>query len=304
VFFKTDKNQFSVNPSQEVLMDKRFTDLYDDYSDGLLERREFLKRLAVIAGGMAAANSLLPLLESNYAMAAIVSSDDPGLTTEYVTYPGKTGGVRAYLAQDKSTMKKPGVVIIHENRGLNAHVEDVARRVAKEGFLALAPDALSPMGGTPGDPDKARDMIGQLDAAATLGDFLAAVTYLRSHPASTQKVGCMGFCWGGAMANQMAVNAPELSAAIPYYGRQPAAEDVPKIKAALLLQYAGLDERINNGIPAFEAALKKHGKDYQIYIYKGAQHAFNNDTSERYHQEAAQTAWKRSMTFLKEKLKT
>jgi carboxymethylenebutenolidase len=285
-------------------MDKKFTDLYDDYVDGLLKRREFLKKLAVIAGGVAAANSLLPLLERHYAMAAIVSPDDPGLTTEYVTYPGKTGGVRAYLAQDKSTMKKAGVVIIHENRGLNPHIEDVARRVAKEGFLALAPDALSPMGGTPSDPDKARDMIRQLDAPSTLGDFLAAVTYLGSHPASTQKVGCMGFCWGGAMANQMAVNSPELAAAIPYYGSQPAAEDVPKIKAALLLHYAELDERINKGIPDFEAALKKHGKAYQMHIYKGAQHAFNNDTSERYHKEAAQTAWKRSMAFFSEKLKT
>ena len=200
--------------------------------------------------------------------------------------------------------KKAGVVIIHENRGLNPHIEDVARRVAKEGFLALAPDALSPMGGTPSDQDKARDMIRQLDGPSTLGDFLAAVTYLSSHPASTQKVGCMGFCWGGAMANQMAVNSPGLAAAIPYYGSQPADEDVPKIKAALLLHYAELDERINKGIPAFEAALKKHGKAYQIHIYKGAQHAFNNDTSERYHKEAAQTAWKRSMAFFSEKLKT
>jgi len=285
-------------------MDSIYTDLYDDYTDGLLERRDFLKKLAIIAGGMAAAKSLLPLLESNYAMAAMVSPNDPGLTAQYLEYPGKTGNVRAYLAQDKTKMKKPGVVIVHENRGLNPHIEDVARRVAKEGFLAIAPDALSPMGGTPNDQDKARDMIRQLDAPSTLGDFLAAVKYLNSHPASTQKAGCMGFCWGGAMANQMAVHAPELSAAIPYYGRQPAEEDVPKIKSSLLLHYAELDERINKGIPAFKAALKKHGKDYQIYVYAGAKHAFNNDTNvSRYHKEAAQTAWKRSVAFLNEKLK-
>ena len=227
------------------------------------------------------------------------------LYTDYIKYPGATGDIRAYLARPKGDAKRPAVILIHENRGLQPHIEDVARRVAGEGFLALAPDALSPLGGTPGDQEKAIKLIGQLDLQANTKNYLAAVKYLKTHPMSTGKVGVVGFCWGGAAANQLAVNSPDLSAAVPYYGRQPAAQDVPKIKASLLLHYGGLDEGINQGIPAYEAALKNASIDYQLYIYEGAQHAFNNDTNAaRYHKEAAQLAWQRTIAFLKEKLKT
>jgi carboxymethylenebutenolidase len=195
------------------------------------------------------------------------------------------------------------VIVIHENRGLQPHIKDVTRRVAAEGFLALAPDALSPLGGTPEDEDQARQLIGQLDPATTAQDLSAAVQYLKTQPLSTGQVGCTGFCWGGGMTNQVAVHSPDLLAAVPYYGRQPDAQDVPRIKASMLLQYAGLDERINAGIPAFEEALSAASVEYEIYIYEGAQHAFNNDTSARYHPEAARLAWKRTIDFFKEKLK-
>ena len=221
--------------------------------------------------------------------------------TEYIKYPGETGEVRAYLSQPKGDAKLPGVIVIHENRGLNPHTEDVSGRVALEGFLALAPDALSPLGGTPEEPNEARTLIGELDSQATMKNYLAAVKYLKTHPKSTGKVGCMGFCWGGGMTNQVAVNSADLAAAAPFYGRQPAPEDVPKIKASLLLHYAGLDERINAGIAEFEAALKKASVDYKIYMYEGAGHAFFNDTNaDRYHKEAAQLAWERTIAFLKE----
>jgi len=244
------------------------------------------------------------LLENNDARAEVVPKDDPRLQTENIKYPGATGDVRAHFARPKGDEKLPGVVVIHENRGLNPHIEDVARRVALEGFIAIAPDALSPLGGTPEDPDKARELIGKLDGQSTMQNYVAAVRYLKTHPQSTGKVGCIGFCWGGAMANQVAVNSPDVLAVVPFYGRQPASEDIPKIKASLLLHYAGLDEAINKGIPAYEAALKKASVDYTIYIYEGAQHAFNNDTNaERYNKEAAQLAWQRTISFLNEKLK-
>jgi len=285
-------------------MDPKIIDLYDEYIHELLDRREFLKKLSILAGGTVTASALLPLLENNYASAEVVPKDDPRLQTDNITYPGATGEVRAHFARPRGDEKLPGVVVIHENRGLNPHIEDVTRRVALEGFLAIAPDALSPLGGTPEDPDKARSLIGELDSQQTLQNYLAAVRYLKTHPVSTGKVGVIGFCWGGAMANQLAVNSPDLSAAVPYYGRQPAPEDVSKIKASLLLHYAGDDERINKGISAFEAALKKASVDYKIYMYEGAKHAFNNDTNAaRYNKEAAQLAWQRTIAFLKEKLK-
>ncbi|MBI4633057.1 MAG: dienelactone hydrolase family protein [Deltaproteobacteria bacterium] len=286
-------------------MDGKITDLYDEYNRGGMDRREFLKKLSILAGGTAAANALLPVLENSRANAEVVPKDDPLLATEYIQYPGATGDVRAYSARPKGNAKLPGVLVIHENKGLNAHIEDVARRVALEGFLVVAPDALSPLGGTPAEEANAVKLIGQLDAKTNVGNYLAAVKYLHAHPRSTGKVGVVGFCWGGAMANQLAVNSPDLSAVVPYYGRQPAAGDVPKIKAPLLLHYAGLDEGINKGIPAYEAALKKAAVDYTLYMYEGAKHAFNNDTNaERYNKEAAQLAWKRTIAFLKEKLKT
>ncbi len=286
-------------------MDPKIIDLYDEYTDGSLNRREFLNKLSIIAGGTAAAFALLPLIENNDAKAEVVPVDDPRLHTEYITYPGETGEIRASLARPKGEAKLPGVIVIHENRGLNPHIEDVARRVALEGFLAIAPDALSPLGGTPNDPDEARTMIGKLDSQATIKNYVAAAKYLKTHPLSTGKVGCMGFCWGGGMTNQVAVNSADLIAAVPLYGRQPAPEDVPKITASLLLHYGSLDERINAGIEAYETALKKASIDYTLYMYEGAAHAFFNDTNEsRYHKEAAQLAWQRTISFFNEKLKT
>ncbi len=285
-------------------MDRKIIDLYDDYTNGSLERREFLKKLAVIAGGTTAAVTLLPLSENDVAEAQIVKKDDPRLHTEYIQYPGETGDMRAYFARPKKDAKYPCVIVIHENRGLTPHIEDVNRRVALEGFLAIAPDALSPLEGTPGDTNEARSRMQELDRQSTIKNFVAAVKYLKTHPQSTGKVGCTGFCWGGAMTNQVAVNAPDLSAAVPYYGSQPIAEDVPKIKASLVLHYAGLDERINQGIPAFEEGLQKAKIEYKIYMYEGAGHAFNNDTGSRYHKEAALLAFKRTIAFFKEKLKT
>jgi carboxymethylenebutenolidase len=287
------------------LMHQKVVDLYEKYSQGSLDRRGFLKRLALVAGGTAAANALLTLLERNSARAQVVAKDDARLIVEYMKYPGETGEVRANFVRPRGDAKLPGVVVIHENRGLNAHIEDVTRRIALEGFLAIAPDALSPLGGTPEDSEKAPALIGQLDKEKAIKNYLAAVKYLKTHPLSTGKVGVVGFCWGGAMANQVAVHSPDVVAAIPYYGATPAPEDVPKIKASLLLHYAGLDERINSGIPAFEGALKKASIDYKIYMYEGAQHAFNNETAPaRYNKDAAQLAWQRTISFLKEKLKT
>ena len=285
-------------------MDQKIIDLHDDYSNGLLDRREFIKKLAFLAGGTAAAIALLPLIENKYVQAQVVPKDDSRLYVENIKYPGETGDVLAHFARPKGDKKLPGVIVIHENRGLNPHTEDVARRVALEGFLAIAPNALSPLGGTPEDTNEARALMRKLDRESNLKNYLAAVKYLKTHPQSTGKVGCTGFCWGGGVTNQVAVNSPDLKAAVPFYGRQPASEDVPKIKASLLLHYAGLDERINKGIPEFEAALKKASIDYKIFMYEGAGHAFFNDTSSRYHQEAAKLAWERTIAFFKQKLKT
>lgn len=284
-------------------MDEKILDLYDEYSKGFLGRREFFKKLAALAGGTAAALTLLPILEANPAEAQVVAEDDPRLHVEDIKYPVETGDMMAHFARPKGDDKLPGVIVIHENRGLNPHTKDVARRVALEGFLAIAPDACSPLGGTPDDVDAARDKMRELDREATVKNYVAAVKYLKTHPQSTGKVGCMGFCWGGGMTNQVAVNSPDLNAGVPFYGRQPATEDVPEIKASMLCHYAGLDERINAGIEAFETAMKKAGIEYKIHMYEGAQHAFFNDTSTRYHEEAAKLAWKRTIAFFEEKLK-
>jgi len=285
-------------------MDQKIIELVDEYTHELFDRREFIKRLAVLTGGTAAAYTLLPLLGEKVAQAEIVPKDEPRLFVEYIKYPGATGDIRAYLARPKGNGKHPGVLVIHENRGLVPHIEDVARRIALEGFLTVAPDALTPLGGTPEDQEKAPALIQKLDSQSTIQNYLAAIKFLKTHPVSTGKVGVVGFCWGGEMANQLAVNSPDLSAVVPYYGMQPAPEDVPKIKASLLLHYAGVDQWSNGGIPAYEAALKKASIDYKIYMYEGAQHGFNNDTSAaRYNKEAAQLAWQRTISFLKEKLK-
>jgi carboxymethylenebutenolidase len=283
-------------------MKTRRIDPCDAPAGNRVGRREFVTQLATVVGGTAAAWALLPPLG---AQAEIVAKDDPRLHTEWMRYPAPAGQMRAYLARPKEEEKRPAVIVIHENRGLTPHIQDVARRMALEGFLTIAPDALSPLGGTPEDADKVPALFGKLDAEATAKSFVAAVQYLKTHPLSTGKVGCTGFCWGGGMTNQVAVRSPDLLAAVPYYGSQPAAADVPTIKAALLLHYAGLDERINRGIPAFEEALKKAKVDYKIYIYEGAQHAFNNDTNpDRYNKAAAELAWKRTIAFFKEKLRT
>ena len=268
-----------------------------------MDRRGFLENLALIAGGAAAAAALLHGAES-HGSAQVVPEDDPRLETGYIKYPGATGEMRAYSAKLKGAAKLAGVIVIHENRGLNPHTEDIARRVALQGFQAIAPDALTPLGGTPPDPDEARPLFQKLDREANTKNFVAAVAYLKTQPQAMGKVACLGFCWGGGVTNQVAVNAPDLTAAVPFYGMPPAPEDVPKIKAAVLAHYAGDDERINAGIPAFEEALKKAGIDFQIYMYEGAQHAFMNDTSPRYNKEAAELAWKRTVAFLKDKLNT
>lgn len=286
-------------------MDQKILNLYQNYQQNRLDRRGFLKKLIKLTGGTAAALALLPVLEQQYSRAEVIAKDDPRLHVYNLKYPGYTGPVKAHLAIPEARGKYPGVIVIHENRGLNPHTEDVARRVALEGFVAIAPDALSPLGGTPQDSDKARSLMRKLERKSTIKNFIAAVKYLRTHPQTNGKVGCMGFCWGGGMTNQVAVNSPLLIAAVPFYGSQPVPEDVPKIKASLLCHYAGNDKRINVGIEAFEKALKVAGIDYQIFMYEGAGHAFFNDTRpQRFHKEAAELAWKRTIAFFKKKLKT
>lgn len=285
-------------------MEKEIGTLYTDFKNGRMSRRMFFRKLSVITGSAAAAMALFPVLEQNGVRAATPQQADPSLVSEFIKYPGFTGEMRAYLSRPASGTKLPAVVIIHENRGLVPHIQDVTRRMAKEGFLALAPDALSPVGGTPDDTSNVRELFGKLNNDETTKNFVAAVKYLKTHPLSTGKVGCTGFCWGGAMTNNVAVNAPDLDASVPYYGRQPAAEDVEKIKAPVMAHYAGNDAGINAGIPAFEEALKKYNKEYQIFMYEGAAHAFNNDSNpERYHEQAAKLAWGRTVGFFKEKLK-
>lgn len=291
-------------------MNREIIDLYDRYAHSLLDRRTFLERLAALVGSAAAAQAILPLLENNYAMAAMVAEDDPRIHAELITYPGAETEMRGYLARpaDKagetaSVMKYPAVVVIHENRGLNPHIQDVVRRLAVAGYLTLGPDALSGTGGTPANEDEARERISQLDATRARVDFEKSVAYLRQHPRSTGRVGCVGFCWGGAMANQLAVHVPELNAAVAFYGRVAALEDVPKIKAPLLLHYAGKDERINADVPAYQKALEEAGKEVAVYTYPDVDHAFHNDTnSARYNEPAAKLAWDRTLAFLAERL--
>jgi carboxymethylenebutenolidase len=289
---------------KNVVMDKEIKNLYSDLKSGRISRRLFITRLAIFTGSTASAIALLPMIEENESMTDRATRKEPALITGFIKYPAETGEMRAFMARPKKRKKFPAVIVIHENRGLVPHIQDVTRRMAKEGFLSLAPDALSPLGGTPEDPGNVPAMLKQLNSEETTKNFVAAVKYLKTHPLSTGKVGCTGFCWGGAMTNQVAVNAPDLDAAVPYYGRQPAPEDVEKIKAPIMAHYAGNDEGINAGIPAFEEALKKYNKEYKIFIYEGAAHAFNNDSNpERYNEQAAKLAWGRTIGFFKEKLK-
>jgi carboxymethylenebutenolidase len=285
-------------------MDEKITGLYNDYKLGRTDRRDFLRKLAMFAGSTSAALALLPVLEENSLKASTPLQDYSDLVTEFIKYPAETGDMRAFLARPKSGKKLPAVIVIHENRGLVPHIQDVTKRMAKEGFLALAPDALTPVGGTPEDVSNVGELFKKLNPEQTTKNFVAAVKYLKTNPFTNGKVGCTGFCWGGAMTNQVAVNSPDLDAAVPYYGSQPTEEQVAKIKAPIMAHYAGDDTRIDAGIPAFEEALKKYKKEYQIFIYEGAQHAFNNDSNpERYNEKAAKLAWSRTIAFFKEKLK-
>lgn len=283
-------------------MDQRIINLYDEYTHKPLARNEFLKRLTVLAGSTAAAMAILPMLESNYASAAITKDQD--LFTEYITYPGVPDQMKAYVARPKEEKKYAAVIVIHENRGLNTHIEDVARRAANAGYLAIAPNALASLGGTPANEDEARSKFQQLKAEDSLKNFINVFDYLPSRKDYNGKAGCVGFCWGGAMSNNLAVNVPSLKAAVAFYGRQPRAEDVPKIKAALQLHYGEMDQGVNAGIPAYEEALKKNNIQYELYMYPGAQHAFHNDTSAaRYNEAAAKLAWQRTIEFFRKHLK-
>lgn len=277
---------------------------YDEYTHLSLDRRGFMEKLTALAGSGAAAAVIAPLLAANGAMAQIVAEGDERLTAEDVTYPGAEGEMKGYLVRPKDAAADlPAVIVIHENRGLNPHTRDVARRMALEGFVTLAPDFLSPEGGTPADEDQARQMFSSLDANATAANAEATRVYLAGLDGTNGKVGAVGFCWGGGLVNRMATKSPELNAGVAYYGSQPPAEDVPAIKAPLMLHYGGLDERINAGIDAYKAALDQNGKTYEIHVYEGVNHAFNNDTSAaRYDKAAADLAWGRTVEFFKKNL--
>jgi carboxymethylenebutenolidase len=279
-------------------------DAYDEYTHLTLDRRGFMEKLTRLAGSGVAAAAIAPMLAASSAQAAIVAEDDARVVGGNVAYPGASGEMKGYLAYPADAAGPlPSVIVIHENRGLNPHIRDVTRRFALDGFLALAPDYLSPLGGTPLDEDKAREMIGQLDAAQVAADGVATIAFLEAHERSNGKVGAVGFCWGGGAVNALAVASPSLAAGVAYYGRQADAADVPKIEAPLLLHYSGQDERINAGIEAYRTALEAAGKTFTIHVYDGVQHAFNNDTSQaRYDAEAAALAWQRTIEFLREAL--
>ncbi|MCO5732497.1 YghX family hydrolase [Rhizobium sp. SSA_523] len=280
-------------------------DLYDFYAHGKITKREFLDRAAKFAvGGMTAA-TLVAALSPDYALAQQVAFTDPDITADYITYPSPKGHgeVRGYFVRPaKLQGKAPAVVVVHENRGLNPYIEDVARRVAKAGFIALAPDGLSSVGGYPGNDEKGRELQSTVDPQKLMNDFFAAVEFMMNHEASTGKTGITGFCYGGGVANAAAVAYPELGAAVPFYGRQPRAEDVERIKAPLLIHYAELDTRINEGWPAYEAALKANGKTYEAYIYPGVNHGFHNDSTPRYDEAAAKLAWDRTIEWFRRHL--
>lgn len=281
-------------------------DLYDDYAHNRVSRRDFMQKLSLYAVGGLTVSSLMSFLMPDYKKAIQIKADDPRLKSEYIQYDSPKGGgnIKALLSMPIDAQEKlGGIVVVHENRGLNPYIEDVARRAALAGFITLAPDALTPLGGYPGNDDTGREMQSKRDKNDMLEDFIAAYYYLKNHKDCNGKVGVVGFCFGGWIANMMAVRIPGLSVAVPFYGSQPAAEDVPKIQAPLLLQYAGLDTRITEGAPAYEAALKANGKAYTAYVYPNVNHGFHNNTTPRYDKEAAELAWQRTIDFFKEKLK-
>lgn len=285
--------------SQEVFV------LYDDYAHDRIDRREFVQKLSTYAVGGLTVASLMGFLMPDYRGAIQIKADDPRLKSGYVNYPSPKGGgtIKALLSMPADKKKKlGGIVVVHENRGLNPHIADVARRAALAGFVSIAPDALSPLGGYPGNDDEGRAMQSKRDRNEMSEDFIAAFDYLKSHPDCNSKIGVVGFCFGGGIANMMAVRIPDLAASVPFYGGQPAIEDVSKIKAPLLIHYAELDTRVNEGWPAYEAALKANKKEYTAYMYANANHGFHNDTTPRYDKAAAELAWKRTIDFFKEKL--
>lgn len=278
--------------------DQELLDLYDYYAHGKITKREFLDRAGKWAIGGITAAALLNMLSPNYALAEQVAFTDPDILPEYITYPSPNGHgeVRGYMVRPTGTEGPvPAVVVVHENRGLNPYIEDVARRVAKAGFIALAPDGLTSVGGYPGNDAEGRELQQTVDREKLMNDFFAAYEFLADHDETTGKVGCVGFCYGGGVCNALAVAYPELAASVPFYGRQANVEDVPRIEAPLLLQYAELDTRINEGWPAYEAALKEHGKTYEAHIYPGVNHGFHNDSTPRYDAAAAELAWERTI---------
>ncbi len=281
-------------------------DLYDDFAHNRLDRRGFVEKLSLYAVGGITVSALMSFLMPDYHGAIQVRSDDPRLKSAYINYASPKGGgtIKGLLSKPvDATSKLAGIIVVHENRGLNPHIEDVARRAALAGFISLAPDALTPLGGYPGDDEKGREMQSKRSKKEMEEDFIAAYDYLKNHKDCNGKIGVVGFCFGGGIANTMAVRIPNLSAAVPFYGAQPTAEEVPQIKAPLLIHYAGLDTRVNEGWPAFEAALKANNKEYKAYIYEGVNHGFHNDTTPRYDKIAAELAWKRTIEFFNEKLK-
>jgi carboxymethylenebutenolidase len=281
-------------------------DLYDDYAHNRLDRREFVQKLSVYAVGALTVPALMSFLMPDYQGNVQIKTDDPRLKSEYIKYDSPKGGgvIKGLLSEPKDNKKKlGGIIVVHENRGLNPYIEDVARRAALAGFITLAPDALTPLGGYPGNDDKGREMQSKRDPKEMEEDFIAAYEYLKVNPDCNGKVGVVGFCFGGGIANRLAVRIPNLAAAVPFYGSQPAADDVPKIQAPLMLQYASLDTRITGGWPAYEAALKANGKKYQAFIYENVNHGFHNDTTPRYDKAAAELAWKRTIDFFSEYLK-
>ncbi|HMO33956.1 MAG TPA: dienelactone hydrolase family protein [Lacibacter sp.] len=282
-------------------MDQRIINLYDEYTHKPLTRTEFLRRLTLLTGSTAAALAVLPLIEVKQAKAMVTPAED--LFTEYITYPGVQGTMTAYVARPKAETAYPTVIVIHENRGLNPHIEDVARRAAKEGFLAIAPNALSPLGPQPATEDEARQKFQTLAAADNLQNFIHVFEYLKGRRDCNEKTGCVGFCWGGGMSNNLAVEIPQLRAAVSFYGMQAKTEEVHRIKAAVQLHYAALDQRINAGMAAYEEALRQHKISYEQYVYENVNHAFHNDTApNRYDAATAKLAWSRTITFLKKHL--
>lgn len=285
--------------------DQELLELYDFYAHGKISKRQFLEGAGKFAVGGVTAMALLDMLSPNYALAEQVSFNDPEIVGEYITYPSPNGHgeVRGYMVRPAEAIDKlPAVVVVHENRGLNPYIEDVARRLAKDGFIALAPDGLTSVGGYPGNDTKGRELQQTVDPEKLMNDFFAAIEFLLAHDSVSGKVGITGFCYGGGVANAAAVAYPELGGAVPFYGRQPAAADVPKIKCPLLIHYAGLDERVNAGWPDYEAALKAAGTNYQAFIYPDVNHGFHNDSTPRYDEAAAELAWSRTIDFFKTNL--